>query len=206
MKKLTEFERGDGSHWGLTDWYPENEAALKAALDAREPFDTGWYSSKKEIACARIWSQGYKDPLGARITACGDKIEVEVSITDDFDTPGAGSSSTTDWTLEAVASAIDEAWDAAQQNRKDNEPYTGFSIHDSTGAWIETYILSNGEFDTPPGDNYYWWGWQGDVNEDQGIPDPRIPAEAVQAFETYVNDWDRPAELTVAGWTIRPWK
>lgn len=194
MKKLEVFQRGDGSHWGLTDWYPENEAALRAALDARKPFDTGWYSSKKEIASARVVSRD------------GKTIEVEVSVSDDFDTLGEGFKTTDDWTLDKVSQKIDEAWDAAQQNQRDNAPYTGFSIRDSTGAWIETYLLSNGDFDTPPGDNYFWWGWQHDEQDDVGIPDPQIPAEAVQAFEEYINAGDWSAPLTVAGWTIRPWR
>jgi hypothetical protein len=46
--------RGDGSHWGLTDLYPESNAALLSALKDGLPFDTGWWSSKKEIASARV--------------------------------------------------------------------------------------------------------------------------------------------------------
>jgi len=34
MTKLETFTRGDGAHWGLTDWYPENEAALAAVIAA----------------------------------------------------------------------------------------------------------------------------------------------------------------------------
>ncbi len=192
MKTLEAFQRGDGAHCGLTDWYPENEAALKAALDTHQPFDTGWYSSKKEIASARIWSDD------------GDSINIEVSVFDDFDTDGTGYRSTTEWTLDAVSAAVDAAWDDADENRKNNEPYVGFSIHDSTGAWVETYILSVGEYDTPPGDNYYWWGWQHDEKDDVGIPHPDIPEDAVEAFEEFVDgDGD---ELTVNGWTIRRWR
>ena len=57
MKLLNEFSRGDGAHCGLADWYPEQEAALKAALKAHAAFDTGWYSSKKQIASARVFSR-----------------------------------------------------------------------------------------------------------------------------------------------------
>jgi hypothetical protein len=193
MRTLKEFKSGDGAHCGLTDWYPEKEAALQAALTARAPFDTGWYGSKKEIASARIWSDD------------GVTVSVEVSVSDDFDTAGTGSESTTDWTLESVAAAITHAWVGADQDRDDNAPYTGFAIIDPSGAWVETYILGNGEFDTPPGDNYHWWGWQHDEVDDVGVPDPNIPGDIVGAFESYVVDWERPAELTVRGWTIRPW-
>ena len=194
MQKLEAFQRGDGAHCGLTDWYEENEEALKAALDTHAPFDTGWYSSKKEIASARIRSSD------------GQTIKVEVSVSDDFDTEGSGSNTTTEWTLEAVAAAVDAALGEADEDRKNNEPYVGFSIHDSTGAWIETYILSAGEYDTPPGDYYYWWGWQYDEKDEVGIPDPLIPADAVSAFEAYVKHGNWSEELTINGWTIRPWR
>ena len=189
---MKEFQYGNGAHCGLTDWYPECEAALQAAIDARQPFDTGWYSSKKEIASARIWSDG-------------ETITAEVSVSDDFDTEGTGEAFTNAWTLESVADTVMSAWDQASENKTDNEAYTGFSIHDATGAWIECYVMGNGEYDTPPGDYYHWWGWQHDEKDDVGIPDPRIPAEAVMAFEEFVNDWERPTELTVSGWTIREW-
>lgn len=55
METLDAFKRGDGAHRGLSDWYDEKEAALRAALEAHLPFDTGWYGSKHEIASARIW-------------------------------------------------------------------------------------------------------------------------------------------------------
>ena len=55
---LDVFKSGDGAHCGLTDWYADKEAALKAALESSLPFDTDWYASKKEIASARISSDG----------------------------------------------------------------------------------------------------------------------------------------------------
>ena len=194
MKTLKEFDRGDGAHCGLTDWYPEKEAALLVALQARKPFDTGWYGSKKELASARIHSVD------------GITIICEASVSDDLDTNGTGNADTTDWTLEAVAAAISTAWVGAEHDQRDNTPYTGFSIIDPSGAWVETYLLSSGEFDTPPGDNYHWWGWQHDEVDEVGVPDPNIPGDVVGAFESYVADWERPAELTVRGWTIRPWR
>lgn len=195
MQELEAFQRGDGSHRGLSDWYTEKEAALQAALDARKPFDTGWYESKHEIASARIRSDD------------GQTIKIDASVSDDFDTEGRGYRTTTDWTLEAVAEAVDAAWQDAANDRADNEIYEGFSIHDSTGAWIETYILGiNGEYASPPGDNYHWWGWQYDSKGHFGVPNPRIPADVVAAFEDYADALDRPNELTISGWTIRPWK
>ena len=55
MKQLNAFQNGDGAHCGLTDWYPDGHAELEQALKEKIPFDTGWYSSKKEIASARIY-------------------------------------------------------------------------------------------------------------------------------------------------------
>ena len=79
---FSELRNDDGAHGGLSDWYEEHEAALKAALDAHAPFDTGWYSSKKEIASARIRSDD------------GVRIKVDASVSDDFDTDGRGYRST----------------------------------------------------------------------------------------------------------------
>ena len=45
---------GDGSHWGITDLYDEREMALRGTLKMGLPFDTGWWSSKKEIQSARV--------------------------------------------------------------------------------------------------------------------------------------------------------
>ena len=42
------------SHWGLTDFYPKSEAALKLLLASGEDFDTDWFGCKKEIRYARI--------------------------------------------------------------------------------------------------------------------------------------------------------
>lgn len=206
MKKLEAFQHGDGAHCGLSDWYKRGETELAAAVAARIPFDTGWYSSKKEIASARIWSED------------GIKIKVEVSVSDDFDTEGLGYASTTDWTLDAIASAISTAWGKAEQDRNEAQEYEGFSVlqyREDGAAWVETYLVNIGwgESVFPPGDNYHWWGWQHDgEDEGQGIPHPDIPLETVQAFEKWANNWAfgrLPAEnncLRIDEWEIKPWR
>lgn len=197
MKTLEAFQRGDGAHRGLSDWYKEKEEALAAALAAHAPFSTGWYGSKHEIASARIRAED------------GIKIKIDASVSDDFDTDGRGYSSTEVWTLEAVAEAVDAAWDSADKDREDNELYVGFSVR-RNGAWEETYLVDVAGFDYPPGDNYYWWGWQHDETDEVGIPHPDIPLPAVAAFENWARRWvfgkaDTPS-LRIGAWEIKPWR
>ena len=200
MRLIKEFSQGNGAHCGLSDWYPEQEAALKAALEAKAPFDTGWYSSKKEIASARIRSED------------GVKIKVEVSVSDDFDTEGLGYASTKDWTVEAVSAAIDSAWGEADTDRKGAQEYEGFRIG-RDGKWEETYLVSIGwgENLSPPGDYYSWWGWQHDGDEDKGgIPNPAIPPEIVSEFEKWAHKWafrnTEEKSLRIGQWGIKPWR
>lgn len=206
MKKLEAFQRGDGAHCGLSDWYKDGEAELTAALAERVPFDTGWYSSKKEIASARIWSED------------GVKIKVEACVTDDFDTEGLGYASTEEWTVDAVQGCVSKAWDKAEQARDEAQEFEGFTVlqHREDGAtWVETYLVNIGWGDyAPPGDNYAWWGWQYDGADDTvGVPHPDIPLETVQAFEKWANDWafGRAQEeghktLRIGDWEIKPWR
>lgn len=200
MKKLTAFQQGDGAHWGLSDWYEEGEEQLKEALEDHKPFDTGWYSSKKEIASARIWSED------------GIKIKVEASVSDDFDTEGLGYSSTDYWSVDAIVKCISTAWKKAEQARDENQEYEGFRIG-REGRWEETYLVNIGWAESvfPPGDNYHWWGWQHDETEShEGIPHPDIPLEAVQAFEKYAHNWaygrTEEKSLKIGDWEITPWR
>lgn len=139
MKPLEAFQHGDGAHWGLSDWYEEGEAQLTAALADHAPFDTGWYSSKKEIASARIRSED------------GIKIKVEVSVSDDFDTEGRGYASTTDWRLDVVRHLIEFAWRKAEKDRNETQEYEGFRIG-RDGRWEETFLINIGWADAvfPP--------------------------------------------------------
>jgi hypothetical protein len=202
MKQLNFAARGDGSHCGLSDWYPENKAALRAALQAHEPFDTGWYASKKAIASARIYSED------------GIRIKVEVSVSDDFDTEGLGYSSTDRWDLQAVEDEVSMAWTKAEDAQRDNAVYVGFSVG-RDGRWEETLILPAGwdENLQPPGDNYHWWGWQHDETEEGscvGVPMPDIPLPAVAAFENWAQKWAcgqaEGNEFRIGAWSIRPWR
>lgn len=200
MKKLDAFQHGDGAHCGLHDWYTEGEAQLTTALADHTPFDTGWYSSKKEIASARIWSDD------------GIKIKVEVSVSDDFDTEGRSYASTEEWSVDAVQGCITQAWDKADTARDEGQEYEGFRVG-REGRWEETYLVNIGwgENLSPSGDNYHWWGWQYDGADDTvGVPHPDIPVEVVTALEKWAHDWafgrSDEKSLTVGEWTITPWR
>jgi hypothetical protein len=199
MNTLEAFGSGDGAHWGLSDWYPEQEAALKQALEARQPFDTGWYSSKKEIASARISSPD------------GKTIRVEASVSDDFDTPGQHEEDITSWTLEAVAEALSVAWSGAEENRKDNQDYVGYSIlhhADGRSSWVETFlgcVSTWGDSVPPGGDHYQWWGWQHDEEgEGANCTYPGIPASTAEAFENFARDL-KTGSLRIGDWEIQSW-
>ena len=167
-------KRGDGSHRGLADWYPEFEAALVAELDrgSGAAWDSGWYASKHELASARIWSAG------------DGRIYADASVSDDFDTEGVSGVDipfTAD--LDEIRAAVDLAWEGANANQRDNAPYEGFKVLDRRGRWVETIIVPQGwghEMPTPPGDNYHRWGWQGD-----GVVPKRVRKAFNRAIRQY---------------------
>jgi len=203
MKLLKEFTKGDGSHWGLSDWYKEAEKELVETISAQEPFDTDWYSSKKEIASARIWSTD------------GKTINVAVSVTDDFDTIGKAER-VTDWSIEKIRWALEDAWQEAERDREANEEYVGFKLvkhSNESSSWIETYLVNIGwgESLSPSGDYYHWWGWQHDENEKgEGIPYPKIPIDAVPLFEKWALAWTwgqaKEKSLRIGDWEMIPFR
>ncbi len=184
---------GDGAHCGLTDWYERLEAQIVAALKKGPKYEwtTGWYASKKEIASAKL-------------TATEGYIAVEVSVSDDFDTEGLGDCVipfTKD--LEAIRAAIHKAWTQAEENQKDNRVYEGFKIL-KKGQWVETYIAPVGDghaLDSPPGDNYHEWGFQGDGAK---IP-AKTKASLAQWAGAYIYEETDADSYTLNGWTIQPW-
>jgi hypothetical protein len=191
IRELKAFQQGDGSHWGLSDWYQRGRYALKRAIASKSDWTTGWYGSKKEIASAKI----------SRI---GGVYHIETSVSDDFDTVGNGGgefkpkSHTSEGILEEIAKHVDKFWNDAETDRKFNQDYEGFSILKG-GRCIETYIRNaSGVFDTPPGDNYHAWGFQGES---------RLPKDVKKALEEFAegDNYDEN-EFTFKGYTIRRWK
>lgn len=145
-------KHGDGAHCGLGDWYEDIEQGIQQALLKSSDWTTGWYSSKKEIASSRI-------------SKLGKVLHIEVSVSDDFDTNGTASQDikmTTD--LEKIRKAIYKVWDMAEEDRKDNQMYVGYSIGPRKGkdlkSWQYTYIVNTHGLDSPSGDNYLKFGWQ----------------------------------------------
>lgn len=190
----------NGAHCGLSDWYPENEKTLLEALKSEEAFDTGWYSSKKEIASARISSDN------------GDTVLVEVSVSDDFDTEGRGQSlvfGVVPFSLEGVRDAISRAWTEAESNQKDNREYRGYSILryyvKRPAVCFDYYLVNCSEYnDRPPGDNYYHWGWQ-DSDDNGKTPLFKIPKNIACKFEEHALSYqDEPLRIGV--WEIKPWE
>lgn len=146
--------KGDGSKWGVSDWYPDLEAQIVNAIASGKPFTTGWYASKKEIVSAKI--DRHKDKT----------YTVEASCSDDFDTEGHGYVNLpANAKLEDIRNALDEAWDIADKNREANQTFAMYSIHNEGGFWVETYLVDfSGESGVqPPGDCYDTWGWQGEA-------------------------------------------
>ena len=189
----------DGAHCGLTDWYPPLEAAITAALARGKGYawTTGWYGSKKEIASACI-------------TQRNGEITVEVSVSDDFDTPGRGERMIRFTNnLDRIRDAITAAWEEAEGDQRDNRVYAGFSVGRGD-RWEFTIILPVGDghrMDVPPGDNYHCWGWQ-DVEGGEERP-AAIPAAAAERLvswaERFLGGGAKRRKFTNAGWTITAW-
>ena len=219
------FER-DGAKWGVSDFYEEAQESLLQALRSGEDFDTGWYGVKKEIQSGRVFRKG-------------NTIYCEASCSDDFDTEGFGrvwieiaEDARAEYTLEDIVIALDAASEEAEQDRKDNEVYRGWSVGqvDEDGSrrdWWYTYIQPvgiGGEWDSPPGDNYHWWGWDDQtpdewleewerterVGEETAITNqmkyPVLPDHVRKAFEEFIYTApDGPATMTLDGWRIDAW-
>jgi hypothetical protein len=188
--KLEKFAHGDGAHCGLTDWYPELEADLKFALESGQPFDTGWYSSKKEIVCARIW------------TLDGLVLMVEVSVSDDFDKEGYGyAERALPCTMENIASTVNQAWDEAGEDQKANANYVGYKLLRHTRSngvsWVETYLVCLDGSDAPGGDFYSKWGWQGNGHK-------KLSKKTRDAFEHFANAGS-VGEVKIGSWSIKSW-
>jgi hypothetical protein len=182
----------NGAHCGLTDWYPELEKGIRAALKRGRAanWTTGWYSSKKEIASARLTHED-------------GQLTVEVHVTDDLDTEGHGTYVIPHTTsLDKIRGALDYAWEKARANQKDNQIYVGFAVHNPKGEYVETYLGQRGEghhLPNPPGDYYDQWGFQESVF---------VPLAIRRKLAKWAHGWGIDHEdesFTYRGWTIRPW-
>ena len=217
--------RGDGDSWGTFEFYDDFAALLDAALRSDEDFDTGFMGVKKEI-------------MSFRVVRTAGNATCYVSCSDDFDTDGNGSvtvelSSDPAARIAQIRAALSEALINADEDKEQNEAYAGFSVGATSDngepKWEYTLVLPRGiggEWDSPPGDNYHWWGWEDVVPEDEIASfgdeaevraDNANALEALQqadrdAFEKWAWEWiyaddnAKPEPLTLNGNSIRPWK
>jgi hypothetical protein len=154
----------------------------------------------------------------------GNTIYCEVSVTDDFDTEGFGCHvlendnidlEFSDEALKAVLQGLDSAADVAEQDRRDNAVFAGFTIGktDDKGErinWLYSYIapIGDGHFmDEPPGDYYHSWGWE----DCRGSEDDDLPEDVKNVFETFIDNylqgvWVGDHHDTCQGWRIDPWR
>lgn len=207
---------GDGAHWGVSEPYPEVVDELMRAIDSNLDFDTGWYSSKKEIESGRIERRG-------------DVMWASVSVSDDFDCEAVGEADfpfaelvgkNRDERMEIIAARLDEAADRARDQQKDNEVAALYCVGEDNShrgwgrlcQWQFTYLrdVSGHGFDSPPGDSYHRWGWQEvDTDDDSDIEafPKEIGKEAADKIVEAIISGDVDAAgkdgLVVDGWRVQ---
>lgn len=197
------FSGMDQTKWGPVDFYDDSRESIRLAFRSGDDFETPWMGCKKEI-------------LSSRITREGNKITVEVSVSDDFDTPGMGEGSftvnratTEDQFFAKLEDAASEAHEAATGDRNDNAGYAGFSVG-KEGKWEFTYLVCLDGSDAPSGDNYYRWGWQ-EVEEEQEESEDAFPEELGQETARELEKqmhaclFDGGPEPLVNGYTAKLW-
>lgn len=193
---------GDGSKWGVSDWYEDLESEIVACLAKGKDFSwtTGWYASKKEVQSACI-------------TCEGGTITCEALCSDDLDQEGRASRTfpfTQD--LDVIREALDNAADEAEGDRADTACYLGYAIYGNCKPkglqqgewWVETYLFPVGdgcEMDAPPGDNYHKWGWQ---HEDSKMP-PRVRRRLEKWITRHAMGDTKQKQFTCDGWRVKPW-
>jgi hypothetical protein len=186
------FSNGDMTKWGASDFYSDKREEILAAVSSGLPFDTGWGGCKKEI-------------LSSRIVCVGDAFVCEVSVSDDFDTNGhteltAIRGSDDEDTMINIGTALDNATDLAREDQRNNREYRGFTIRNEQGSWVETYIQDTGwgwGNESPPGDNYAEWGFQGDSE---------IPEDVKEKMEEWILSHPPDGSfLKLEGWQVCPW-
>jgi hypothetical protein len=190
--------------WGPGDFYDDIAEGVRQALTRGSDCEwtTGWYGAKKEIVSARLSSKG-------------GELHLEVSVTDDLDTPGYQCGTlphTTD--LDEICERFNAVWEEAGEDQKGNRLYYGFSVlqwvevcvagtKHTRPVWVETLILpkDDGEFmDTPPGDEYHKWGFQGDR---------QLSLKVRTALLDWANRWiageTQETQFRTGRWIVKPW-
>lgn len=188
-KLLAEHFRGMGygAKWSVSDFYDENRNALIEAIRSREDFDTDWYGVNKELQSGRVAREG-------------NTFTCEASVTNDFDEEGTGSREIQvppvmhpERVMNMIVDGLDGALADAEQSQKDNRLVILFSIHNSAGTWVDTYLMPTGEgsyLDDPPGDSYGKWGLQGEAKK---LPKP--VKEQMKLYGGYPEKFFEDAEV-----------
>ena len=217
---------GDGDSWGTFDFYSGFEELLDAALRSKEDFDTGYKGVRKES-------------MSFRVTKNGNTATCFVNVSDEFNTVGRGmvlvelrGQLDQAERIDQVREGLTKAAGLANKDQEANRVYAGFSVGTqlSTGGpcWEYTLVLArDGEYDSPTGDNYDWWGWddvvpeeeiasfgaeaEEEVRADNAKALQEFPQADRDAFEKWAWEWlyaddnAKPEPLTLNGNTIRPW-
>jgi hypothetical protein len=129
-----------------------------------------------------------------------------------------------------------DVWCEAEDDQADNREYAGYALFKWTAeipAWRklealfpretrkryprkikqhqDTFLVSLGFLDFPPGDNYRYWGWQNDYREgaDEHLSGTKcvekgVPVKTVAAFEAFASDGN-PGSLRIGDWEIASW-
>jgi len=63
----------DAASWGVTSFYEEEENWIRDAIANGGPFDTDWYSVKKEIQTGRISRDKRNGPIWVQVSQCMDE-------------------------------------------------------------------------------------------------------------------------------------
>ena len=203
----------DGTHRGPADFYDDVRKLIAAAFASGLDWETRWMGCKHEI-------------LSSQFIRVGNTVFVTVSVSDDFDTNGTGEASfiiedgdTEEIFFDKLEKAADDAHEAANADRKDNEPYIGFSVGltppdaDKRAPWTWTYLFNCGGHDVPPGDNYYRWGWQEvpeDTDEMQHATPEDMPEDVADKLEDLINQFIcgeiKAEQMEYAGYRVTPWR
>ena len=208
MRKSYKFSREFGrrglTRRGASDWYSDEEKELREAVASGLPFDTNWGACKHECLSTRIECDGEQG------------YTCSASVTDDLEQGGVGTvdiacdNPNIESLLQVIRDSLDDAWELAQVDQKQNQCYRGFHIcrrRTKRSSWdrVETYIQrwkGSDWLTAPPGDFYHRWGFQGECND--------IPEATKEKLEAWIRSYrpgkDVPSLFEDGNWAAEIWE